>query len=275
MNVAVYYPDYDRLHFEVLQAFAKGVPGATLCRTAEFDEASPPDVAVVFGVRKHAVPRSNDRGRIIDAMGPERVIVLETGYVHRRDYFACGWGGLNGRADFRNADSPPDRWEKLGVELEPWRLSQGHVLVVGQVPWDASVQNSDHLQWVSDIANALKEYGFGVCVTPHPLGPKYVVEGIPSVYGTMEDKLKGAEAVVTYNSNSAVEAVIKGIPTVAMDCGSMAWPVTRHVLHKMCVAYTPVRDQWAANLAYAQWNLDELRSGEAWEHINKETQNGN
>jgi hypothetical protein len=83
----------------------------------------------------------------------------------------------------------------------------------------------------------------------------------------IEEDLKGAHAIVTFNSNAAVDAVIAGIPAFAMDQGSMAWDVTEHDLARIEQPIRPDRDQWAAELAYTQWTQDEMARGWAWHHL--------
>lgn len=43
---------------------------------------------------------------------------------------------------------------------------------------------------------------------------------------------------------------------------AMAWPVTAHSLLEPLVM--PEREWWAHDLAWTQWSLAELASGEAW-----------
>lgn len=97
----------------------------------------------------------------------------------------------------------------------------------------------------------------------------YGVRGVDLSRGSFADDLENARLVVTFNSNSAVESVIAGVPAIAMDMGSMAWPVTAHMLEDVNSPVRCDRTQWAHDLAYTQWNLDEMRSGEAWAHLSR------
>ncbi len=60
--------------------------------------------------------------------------------------------------------------------------------------------------------------------------------------------LAGARAVITFNSNTGVEAVLAGKPTVAIDEGSMAWPVTAHEI--IDYPKEPNRLTWAGHPRY-------------------------
>jgi hypothetical protein len=72
---------------------------------------------------------------------------------------------------------------------------------------------------------------------------------------------------VTFNSNSGVEAVVDGVPTLSFDIGSMVYEVSGHLLDDIEEPKRFDRTQWLANLCYAQWNPEELRNGEAWDHL--------
>lgn len=267
------YLSGDPVHDRALEAFYEGIEGEKeLVKNWDY---KPSKIAVVFGVYKSKVPKSFPRGEIFQRQRSKNldVIVLETGYINRGDggkhHYAAGFNGLNGRADFRNQEMPDDRAKKLGVELKPWRTGK-HILLCGQVPWDASVENSDHKTWLVAAVERIKSYSQRPIVyRPHPMAR----QAIPMVPGTqlsvqsLRDDFMQAHCVVTYNSNTAVEAAIEGIPVFAHDMGSMCWPIANKSLICVDVPNKPDRSQWLNDLAYTQWTLDEMRSGEAWRHL--------
>ena len=274
MSIVTAYVSGNSVHNRVIEAFAEGA-GALLL---PFDRYRPGDVAIVFGVRKERVPVSWPRGEIIhrqrEAGG--RVLILETGYLRRGDgpgdHYAAGWNDLNGRADFRNLASPADRWEKLAMELKPWREKGEHVLVCGQVPWDASVQHHDHIGWCQSImAKLMRLTKRPIVFRPHPKVPNvnYGVLGTRVSRETLADDLRDCHAVVTFNSNAAVEAAIAGVPVFAFDAGSMALPIANQDLGLIEEPVMPDRGQWLSDLAYCQWSLDEFRRGLAWQHLTR------
>lgn len=274
MSVVRAYLSGNPVHDRVIKAFAEGC-GASL---HQFDEYELSDVAVIFGVFKSRVPISWPRGEVFRRQRQNNldVVVLETGYINRGDgethHYAAGFNGLNGRADFRNQGMPPDRLRNLGVKLGQWRwLRYGDILLCGQVPWDASVDHSDHIAWLNESYAQLNAVAKGrVVFRPHPLA-KNAYPLLPCRYseGPMSEALANASVVVTFNSNSAVEAVLEGVPSIACDPGSMAWAVTGHTLGEVVSPPMEDRAQWAANLAYCQWTLEEMKSGEAWAHLSR------
>lgn len=263
------------VHDRVLEAFYEGCPNESdLVRGWKYE---PSEVAVVFGVHKSKVPISFPRGQIFRQQRERNldVVVLETGYINRGDgeahHYAAGFNGLNGRADFRNKGMPSDRVEKLGVELKPYREGNS-VVLCGQVPWDASVDGTDHLAWIEYTAERLRSFTKRpIIFRPHPkaAGAYRPLNGVYVSTGPITEDLKDAHAVVTYNSNAGVEALIDGLPVFASDRGSMCWEVANRSLVSIDVPNKPDRQQWLNDLCYAQWNLDEFRSGEAWASLSR------
>lgn len=261
MKVHVFEPWYDPGHQKLLRALAEGIPGAKVCDVRQYE---PCDVAVIFGMVKASYARTQTKAQIIRKhKGP--LLVMERGYVRRDEYYSLGFGGINGWADHCNSGMSDDRWKALGVDLKPWRSGGDYVVVCGQVPWDVSVQDTDHRAWCQDTVEMLRRRGYEVRFRPHPMtvtrGVDYGVTPHPKA------EIDQARFAVTWNSNSAVDAAVAGVPVVAMNRGSMAWDVAGHDLDAF--PPKPDRTQWAADLAYAQWNIGEFRSGAAWAHISR------
>jgi len=264
------YLSGDPVHDRVLVAFYDGCPDPK--RLFNVEQYSESDVGVVFGVYKSAVPFSKHRGRVIDEQrkAKRKCIVLETGYVKRGDsqenYYAAGFDGLNGRADFRNQHSPADRWVKLATQLQPWKSEGQDILLAAQVPWDASVENSDHLDWLQRTARKLNDISHRtVWFRPHPKAQLPPLSGCE--YSTGPIDWSRFHAVVTYSSNTAVEGLIEGVPVFVDDIGSMALACANRCLDDLENPWKPDRHQWAWDLAYTQWTPAEMAEGLTWKHL--------
>lgn len=212
-------------------------------------------------------------GRFYREKGHE-VLVAERGYVgDRLHWTSLGWNGLNGHADFRNGDVAGDRWDDLFAEhMKPWRsVDEGYALLLGQVPGDQSLRGIDYQQWVRDAADGMTRTGYGVRWRPHPqcagLGHRYLNCSAPEIGGTLKEAFEGARVAVGYNSNSTLDAVLAGVPTIVTNPGAMAWDVASHNFDGPLI--TPDRTEWAHRLAYCQWSPEEMSSGAAWAHIGK------
>jgi hypothetical protein len=222
---------------------------------------APCDLAVTWGVKRR-----------LEMLSGRRALVLERGYLGDRlgKWTSAGFDGLNGFADFLNAGKGPERFDRhYGPDfLKPWRESpKGNLVVImGQVRGDASLRGMNIDLWYRQVAERLQRCGHRVGFRPHPLFKSALPNAkVVPLSGTLEEALGRAKWVVTYNSNSGVDSVVAGVPTVTCDAGSMAFPVTGHdPVHE---PPRPDRTAWAARMAWAQWTMDELASGEAWEHL--------
>ena len=182
----------------------------------DLDNYESSDLAVVFGTYKRHVPISYRRGHAVHQQLNKglNAVILETGYINRGsgkdNHYAAGLNGLNGRAKFNNADSPADRFAKLKVDIKPWRTKGSHILICGQVPWDASVDHLNFIQWANETTGYLQAVSDRPIVyRPHPLAFTPTPEGCRvSTNKTLAEDLEDCWAVVTCNSNSAVEAAI-------------------------------------------------------------------
>lgn len=224
------------------------------------------DLLAMWGARRR------DRIEKQKASGGE-VCVLERGYLG--DRFA--WtsvsfgGGLNGRGRFHGPFEDGSRFKKHFAHLmQPWRApgSGRYALIMQQVPGDTAVRNCNLPAFYHEAQAAFAQH-MPVRIRPHPnVNPSHGKELIAAARTSLAQDLANARCVVTWNSNSAVDAVMAGVPAVAMDRGSMAWAVTGHA---MVMPPQPDRTAWAYAMAWKQWQLEEMRNGDCWDAINPYT----
>jgi hypothetical protein len=208
----------------------------------------------------------------------DNVIILENAYLNNiqskmKVWVSVGWNGLNGRADFCNKDMPDDRWKKHFNDGRLLDYSDGdYILIPLQIKSDMSIAGKgfnyqsivNEIRKFSDLPIKIKQHPTADDQWPRVLGKdiSYLNRFMP-----IEKAVKGAKVVVTINSNAGVDAVLAGKPVVALDKGSMVYDIAMHDFTNLNVPKWPDRTQWCNNIAYAQWHPDELRSGEAWEHL--------
>lgn len=205
-------------------------------------------------------------GSAIAARG-RQVLVMERGYIGDRFLWtSLGWNGLNARAVMPCINDNTrfsQHHEKL---MQPWCVGGDYILLIGQVPGDAALGGRNLSNWYLDTARALEShYGAPVLFRPHPrANPGAYPRGLTHATGSLAEALARARVVVTYNSNTAVEAVLAGKPTLALDKGSMAWDVTGH---SMGIHFMGDRQVWASQLAWKQWLPHEIEDGSALAHL--------
>lgn len=160
----------------------------------------------------------------------------------------------DGRGTFENT-----RWDRLGMRLAPWRHGR-HVLVCP--PGDVFLQGptgqgkartqQDWLKAVLDVLQANTERPIQIRYKP--------VDGVPQ--RSLAEDLQDCHALVTHMSNTAVEAVIAGVPVFCTGrCAGLA--MGKSDLTEIEFPTYPDRAGWVAALAANQWTLQELRDGKA------------
>ena len=187
------------------------------------------------------------------------VLVMERGYLGDRlkVWTSLGWNGLNGRAIWNKPGDDGERAKvNFGHLLKDWNQRNGYALLLGQVAGDQSIAGVNMTKWYDQAKRAMRDRGYDVKFRPHP-------NNRPC--RPIEEDFAGAACAVTYNSNSGVLAVLAGIPTIACDIGSMAWPVAAHGLEADLTR--PDRRDWITALSWKQWTVEEIASGLAWEHV--------
>lgn len=153
------------------------------------------------------------------------------------------------------AEKPPFRFERLKIRMSPWRKNGGHIVVIPLTGNIARFLGIDGDEWLSSVINEIKQN----------TARRVLVKR--KKYGSLTSVLRDAHCLVTHSSNAAVDAVISGVPVVCLG-PSACKPVSTQMKDIETPNY-PDRLSWAFDLAYRQFTLDEMRSGEAWELLNE------
>lgn len=201
------------------------------------------------------------------------LIIAERGFVNG-DLTSSGYVSLcvdeiKRGGKFSNKKMPPDRWNKLNTELMPWKKTGDYILILGQPDFSGHLFPLKVKNVFSNYINEIKKYTkTPIVYRSHPLetnvkkGDYYI-----SKNKKLCDDLANAKASFALTSNASVESVIGGVPLVCPDSRCMAYEMGVNSIKDIENLYFPCRKQWAYNLAYTQWNLDEIRSGEGWRYV--------
>lgn len=211
-----------------------------------------------------------------------------------------GWNSyLYDQADYNNKNSPPDRWNKLQKEFsisnKDWKKDGEYILFLCQKPGDSSMSHmyekyTTYWQWTEEqIKKIRKITDRPIVMRPHILQQGRSIPNLKEIssryknvsvskntplglthYGaeSLHEDLKNAHCAITFNSLAGVDAVLDGVPLIALDKGCMALPVAHTNLNDIENLNKSIdKTQWLYDSAYTQWNGYELNSGEAWEHL--------
>ena len=221
------------------------------------------DIAILWGYKPAAFIKA------LQEQGT-RILLMERGFFYdRMEWTVLSWDGLNNRGKLPECKDQGQRLETNWPDIvKPWQEDGRYVLLCGQLPGDAALLGMNLDGWARRVTNILvKQHGKTVRYRPHPWSGSIQRKVCPESAELSEDAplrqdLAGAEYCVTFNSNSGVDAVLAGVPTVTLDEGAMSWPVASHLLSDPLVR--PDRYHWVNKLAWCQWRLSEIADGTAW-----------
>jgi hypothetical protein len=231
------------------------------------------DLSLIFGVYSNKFSdETNYRKLVIEnqIQNNKPTLIVEKGFINRRIYHSAGFGNQCGRGIYFNENMPSDRFEKTGIKIKPWRKTGGPIILCGQIPWDTSVQHINYQKWLIDIIKDIKKYtDRKIIFRPHPKRPNAIKFPSNLEISTrhITEDLNDAWAVVAYNSNSALESILEGVPAFVFDKGSMVYNIANTDIKNIENPILMEREQTFYNISYSQWNIDEMESGEAWLHL--------
>jgi len=221
-------------------------------------------------------------------------VILDRGFVWHRDFFSICINEIKRPGLLHTANSPSDRWNKLGIPIPQWAEGGNNILVLGQNEHGQGTKTLrekglSFLDWSNFILKEIRKHtDKKIIYKPHrmqrykpqpvencivlPCFASYDILGFMVSAGEeakMCDYLIDSWCVVSCASNGAIDSLLSGYPAITTSRDSVAYD---ECSHDICEINSPKRGdltQWCNNLGYAQWNQEELKSGEAWEYIKR------
>lgn len=259
------------------------------------------DYGVQFGAAKNR-DNAHHQARQSLLTNAKHIVYIETPILGRTitkgnlyPYYRVGLDGfLNAQGTFvTEIDSfrLMEQREALNLSDFPgWcDRPKGHILLLTQLPGDASLRGQDMSQWIMDTIAAIRAKSQStIMVRLHPalshkgqaellasLGPVLLENHINVLWNdgvkrTLQQDLNDARVCVTYTSGASVDAVLAGVPVIAMDQGCLAYPISGHWIEQIDSppqATVPRVRAWLDQLANSQWNVLEMREGLPWAQI--------
>lgn len=256
---------------------------------------TPRDKTDVGCFRRAVADRFSELGRRIvtidsgfvrnQAQAQERGLLLaDTGSYRKYDgsvYYAVGLGGIKAAAVYPSPAGSESRWAKLRYPLGAWRKGGKLVVLMGQPLGAQGSATINIYDWYARAWRDARAAGFSVAYRPHPSLRKSKARmaadhaafsaktsrNVPVFAGTLDAAIAAAGVVATWSSNACVSAVLAGVPVVVYSDLCVAWPVASHGAGGFSALVYPDRTAWCEQLAWSQWNIDEMRTGECWSRV--------
>lgn len=203
-------------------------------------------------------------------------IYFDKGYTRTWEYWRVALDAHHPTSMLMTGMCPSDRLQALRLEIKPWRASGDHVVFAGSsAKYHAFYRLSEPTRFARKIAKRIADLTDGrreVFYRPkpswhdaEPVDGATFSQGQRSIY----DDLRGAHALVTHGSNACFEAMLMGIPSIILG-DAIVRPISSTDLEEIenpRLASDAERLQLLSSLAYFQWTLPEMASGQAWEFL--------
>ncbi len=233
-------------------AFLCGLRAAGYRIEQYIGDPSPDDVLVIWNRGR----RDADDAARFESAGA-KVLVCENGYLGKdwlgRTWYSISIGHHAGAGIW--PDGGPERWDSLGVELAPWRDGRETIILGQRGIGEIGIRSPD--AW-AETAQAR----IGGRIRAHP--GKFDDSPI-------EHDLKNAGCVATWASGGALKALAFGVPVFYAMPKWIGATACRPIAE---FGGEPLRDDAARlkmfrRLAWAQWQLNEIESGECFEKLSQ------
>lgn len=186
-------------------------------------------------------------------------IVAENGYTgfdeHGQQHYAMALEGHCGSGRWFAPDD--SRLKKLDIDFQPWRNTAHRKALVAEQRGIGSSLMKSPAHYGTSIVRELQKRGVEGIIRPHP-------GAVKDANGPLMEALDGLDSLVVWSSNCATEALINGVPVYY----SAPHIITAGAASKFATYgnhnFTDeARYAAFSRLAWAQWTLDEIASGEA------------
>ena len=259
----------------VFSAFEQGVQH--LGHTAHDNDLNA-DVAVIWCVLWYGRMAKNKTVWDHFTKQGKPIIVLEVGALKRNITWKVAIGGINNEAHFGHTTNNDNaRLTSLGVTIQDWKDTKdtNSIIICGQHQASYQWRNMPPVSdWISNTIREIRQHtDRPIKVRSHPRYPfsfnktgANVKESVPKRIDIVQDfydfdaELSTAHCVVNWSSNPAIEAALTGVP-VFTGPDSLAHAVANHSFDTIETLVKPNRQQWANDLAYTEWHVDEIALG--------------
>lgn len=193
-----------------------------------------------------------------------RFVYADLGFWQRDRYYritANGWGPES----YVRAELPSTRFDALGLTIQPWHSGK-EILIAGSSEKSCTQHGFRYMEWEAKTAKALIGCGYEVVYRPKPNDPHArPLPGCRYDRRPLDEALKSAHALVTHHSNTAIDALLAGVPVHCVTGAAAAFSVPLDQIVR--APRLPGREQFLYDVAWLQWTEAEMRSGELWKHL--------
>lgn len=170
----------------------------------------------------------------------------------------------------RIMDVPDDRWRALcsfnpELNYQGWRKPGSKILLIMSTDKPFNYYGDNRETWISQTISAIQAHTNREIIIREKAGRAERTSG-DTIYDALADDVW---ALVTYNSVAAVEAIQYGIPafSLAPTAASIVSTTDLSLINNPPRFSEELIQRWLWSIAYGQFTIDELLTGEAWKIV--------
>lgn len=215
----------------------------------------------------------------------KRMIVLDTGVIgynrnpgrNSQDYYQFSFDCIKNLGRYYTAGSPADRFNRFRRPVMPWQKfnNDGNLLLIGQVRYGIASQHIDIHKWYRIVYDTVIKSAFKgrIGFRNHPNGQP--IQDIINKCSKLKElsqrsyrhDLLSSTCTITFSSQAVVESVIMGVPAVTCSKVCLGYEFMGVGLDNFQKPAEFNREQWLYDLAYTQYNTEEIAAGLAWDML--------
>lgn len=264
-----YFPNYTaRNAAPIIEAFLQGMQRHGVDTVLDSRDA---DVALIWSQLWAGRMKPNQAIYQYRASTRRPTVMIDVGVIKRNVTWRIM---LDGNAYVAGRGHDCHRRNQMALTLQDWKSAGSHVVVALQRSDSHQWQSMpDTVSWLTNIVDVIRQHtSRPILIRPHPRFPmsgKFLdavfdqPRHIPNTYDdfNFSQCLHTAWAVVNWNSTPGILSVLQGVPAF-VGPSSLAAPVANADLALIETPCRPNREQWANDLAWTEWTVEEIRRGE-------------
>jgi hypothetical protein len=197
-------------------------------------------------------------------------------YYMDTGYFGNGVNKLYHRIvknDLQHGDIRPrsaDRWNSLRISLPKKSRKGRRIIVAAPDEKPCRFYGIDQQTWIRDTVAELQKHTDRPIVVRERASRRIDRVQHDPLRAVLQDDV---HALVTFNSNAAVESILEGVPVFVTAPTHAAAAVGNRDLSQIENPAWPDQDKlyaWACHLAYGQFHVNELKNGTAYRILNED-----
>jgi hypothetical protein len=244
------------------------------------------DVAVFYGFDGSRDSKITQASKDYYRVAGKPFVYIDLGYFSQRfrgDRYGYHRFAVSDRHPtyyFQKFKHKSDRFDVHGIKIEPWRTPGKNIVLCGMSEKCAVFEGYDFEQWEREAIAKIK------AVTDRPIiyRPKPRRSSDPSQYPpikgvgysdpskrSLREDLADAWCVVSHHSNAGIDSLLAGVPCFADEgVASVLGKEDLSDIENPLIPTDQERKQFAADVAYCQFNRPEMRDGTVWRHLKNE-----